>query len=206
VPNVVGQDRQTAENTLLGVGLVPMEGPAENSDTVPAGSVIRTTPAPGTSVPKNTTVTVILSLGKAQVKIPDEAGKDPATAGADLAALGFKVTSASEASNAQPAGKVTRTNPAAGTTVASGSPVTIFVSSGAQQVPVPDERGQTAGTAQAALQAAGFVVNTVTQTTTNPSRDGIVINQNPASGTDAKGATVTIVVGQFSGTATTSTT
>ncbi len=204
VPNVVGQDRQTAENALLAAGLVPMEGPAENSDTVPAGSVIKTNPVAGTQVPKNTTVTVTLSLGRAQVKIPDEAGKDPASAGADLSALGFKVASAAEASNAQPAGKVTRTSPAAGTSVASGSAVTIFVSSGTQQVPVPDERNQTAQAAQSALQSAGFVVNVVNQATTNPNRDGIVINQNPASGTQARGATVTITVGQFSGTATTS--
>jgi beta-lactam-binding protein with PASTA domain len=200
VPNVVGQDRASAEAALQAVHLVPMESPTPvNSDTVAAGSVVSQTPVAGQSVAQNSTVTLVISLGKAQVKVPDESGKDPATAGADLAALNLKVVSATEASNTEPAGKVTRTNPPAGTSVASGSSVTIYVSSGAQQVAVPDTRGQTASSAQATLQAAGFTVSTTTVNTNNSSNAGIVLTQNPVSGTAPKGSTVTIGVGQFSG-------
>jgi beta-lactam-binding protein with PASTA domain len=203
VPNLSGIDQQSAENTLRQAGFMPAEATAVNSDTVPPGSVVSQVPAAGTMAPKGSTVTLTLSLGKAQVRIPDESGKDPVSASADLTVLNLKVTSATEASNSEPAGKVTRTNPAAGTAVASGSSVTIFVSSGAQAVSVPDERGQTAATAQAALQAAGFTVNTVAVSTTHSSQDGVVITQSPAGGTAPKGSTVTIGVGQFSGTTTT---
>ncbi len=206
VPDVRNQDRQTAEINLSKAKLQSAEGTPANSDTVPSGSVISQDPLPGVSVAQNSTVTLVISLGKAQVKIPDESGKDPATAGADLAALNFKVSSASESSTSEPAGKVTRTDPPAGTSVASGSKVTIFVSSGTQQVPVPNEQGQTAGAAQSALQAAGFTVSTVPRATINPLQDGLVLSQNPGGGTAPKGSTVTIVVGQFSGSATTSTT
>jgi serine/threonine-protein kinase len=204
VPDVRNQDQQTAENTLRSAGLSPGTPITQNSDTVPAGSVISENPTQGTSVAKGTQVVLTISLGKAQVKIPDEAGKDPTVAGAELGALNLKVTSANEASNAEPAGKVTRTNPAAGTSVAAGSSVTIYVSSGAQQVAVPDERGQSEATARAALQGAGFVVVSTNRTTTDPTKDGTVITQNPVGSTAPKGSTVTIGVGKFSGTTSTS--
>ena len=175
-----------------------------NSDTVPSGSVMAESPAAGTSVDKGSTVTLTISLGKPQVMIPDESGKDPATAGADLRGLNLQVTQSMEPSNSEPSGKVTRTSPAANSNVAAGSTVTIFVSSGPQQVSVPDERGQPQAAAQTALQQAGFTVSVGMQSTGNPANSGIVLQQNPNSGTAPKGSTVTIVVGQFSGTATTS--
>jgi beta-lactam-binding protein with PASTA domain len=209
VPNVVGVDQQTAENTLRTAGFMPVEATAVNSDTVPAGAVATQSPPAGMMAAKGSAVTLTLSLGKAQVRIPDESGKDPATAGADLAALNFRVSSAGEASNTEPAGRVTRTSPPAGTAVASGSAVTIFVSSGPavtvpQAATVPDVKGQTASAAQATLQAAGFTVNTASLTTTHPSQSGIVLAQSPLGGASAtKGSTVTISVGQYSATTTT---
>ncbi len=187
VPDVRNQDQQAAENALRAAGLVPMSPePTANSDTVAAGSVISESPAQASSVAKGSTVTLTVSLGKPQVMIPDESGKDPTVAGAELGALGLKVTQASEASNAEPAGKVTRTTPTANTSVASGSQVTIYVSSGPQQVGVPDERGQPVAAAQAALQGAGFNV------VIGGASTGVVVSQNPSGGTAPKGSTVTI--------------
>jgi serine/threonine-protein kinase len=196
VPDVKGQDQQTAENNLRNQGLVPDVGPMVNSDTVAAGTVIDTNPTAGTPVSKDSHVVLTISLGKAQVKIPDESGKDPTVAGAELGALNLKVAQATEASNTEPANKVTRTDPAAGTSVETGSKVTIYVSSGPQQVAVPNERGQTLATAQAALQAAGFTVTV--SGSQNP--DGIVIGQNPSSGTAPKGSTVALTVSSGSST------
>ncbi|MDQ6614308.1 MAG: PASTA domain-containing protein, partial [Actinomycetota bacterium] len=202
VPDVRNQDQQSAENILRGAGLVPGTPVTQNSDTVPANAVIDENPAAGTSVAKGSTVTLTVSVGKAQVKIPDEAGKDPTVAGAELGALNLKVSSANEASNAEPTGKVTRTSPAAGTSVASGSSVTIYVSSGAQMVTVPSVVGQPASSARAVLQAAGFSVSV------SPSgASGLVVSQSPSGGnTASKGSTVTIVVASSTTTgATTST-
>jgi len=199
VPDVKNQDQQTAENTLRSQGLTPDVGPMQNSDTVAAGSVIDTSPPAGTQVAKDSHVVLTISLGKAQVKIPDESGKDPTVAGAELGALNLKVAQATEASNTEPANKVTRTDPAAGSSVATGSKVTIYVSSGPQSVPVPDERGQTSATAQAALQAAGFTVSI--SGSHNP--NGTVTDQSPSGGQSPKGSTVTITVSSGSTTTTT---
>jgi serine/threonine-protein kinase len=202
VPNVVGQDQQSAENALLTAGLThPATEPTANSDTVAAGLVISENPAAGTPVPKGSSVALTISLGKAQVRIPDESGKDPATAGADLQALGLRGTQASEPSNTEPQGKVTRTSPPAGTSVATGSPVTIFVSSGAASVQVPDVTGSTLSSAESTLQAAGFTV--AVSGSHNP--NGIVNAETPSSGTAPKGSTVTLSVTPPSAATTTTT-
>jgi len=200
VPNVVNQSQQAADAALQNAGLTPAD-PAQmtNSNTIASGNVISENPSANTSVAKGSTVTLTISLGAAQVQIPNEAGSDPATAGANLAALNLKVTSMPEPSNTEPVGTVAGTDPPAGSEVATGSSVIIYVSSGPQGVPVPDEVGQSEAAAEAALQNAGFTVSAQTEATTNPLHDGVVLSQSPDSGSSAKGSTVTIVVGQFSG-------
>ena len=80
-----------------------------------------------------------------------------------------------------------------------GTGVTINVSNGkSPQVAVPNVVGSTQPTATAALKAAGFAVTAKTQVVVDPSKDGIVLSQNPPGGSNAnKGSTVTIVVGHF---------
>jgi serine/threonine-protein kinase len=81
--------------------------------------------------------------------------------------------------------------------VAKGSTVTLYISSGPNQVPVPSVVGQSLAQAQATLTAAGFKVSASSQPTLDPTKDGVVISQDPASGKAAKGSTVAIVVGKF---------
>ena len=191
VPNLIGQMQQDAENALRTAGLTPpATEPTTNSDTVAAGNVISEQPPVGAMVTKGSTVTLTISLGKAQVLIPNEAGSDPATAGAALATLGLNPVQSSEPSNSEPAGKVTRTNPPSGQSVASGSTVTIFVSTGPQAISVPDETGQTLGQAESALTGAGFNVAVVG----SHSSFGIVTGQTPDGGSQLPGTTITLTV------------
>jgi serine/threonine-protein kinase len=203
IPDVSGQDQQTATNTLQqsGFKVFPTQ---EASDTVSQGNVIRTAPPAGSTVNKGSNVTLVVSSGKGNVKIPDETGKDPTAAAADLGNLGLQVKSTQEASSTIPQGQVTKTSPAAGSSVSRGSTVTIYISTGPEQVAVPDEVGQTQDAAVAALRGAGFQVNVTFVRVINPTKDGIVQSQDPSGGTAARGSVVNIVVGQFSGTTTTS--
>jgi hypothetical protein len=58
--------------------------------------------------------------------------------------------------------------------------------------------GSDKGTAVAAIQAAGFVPVITTVKVKDPSRDNIVVSQDPPGGAQRKqGTHVTIVVGQF---------
>jgi serine/threonine-protein kinase len=63
--------------------------------------------------------------------VPDEKGKNPDDAGIDLQNAGLVVSRrVSEPSGTVPEGQVTRTDPAAGSTVDQGSKVVLYVSSG----------------------------------------------------------------------------
>ena len=63
VPDVVGQTASDAVAAVQTAGLVVGSVTQQNSDTVPAGSVMAQSPAAGTSVPAGTAVALVLSLG-----------------------------------------------------------------------------------------------------------------------------------------------
>lgn len=70
--------------------------------------------------------------------------------------------------------------------------------SGVCPVEVPSLVGSSQGDAAAALAAAGFQVAVVTQDTTDPAKDGIVLAVSP-KGFQDPGTTVTITVGRYTG-------
>ena len=87
-------------------------------------------------------------------------------------------------------------SPAGGVAAPTGSTVTLSVSLGPPATPVPDVTSLDEAAATATLQAAGYMAKVVTQPTTDPGQDGIVLSQSPVGGTDAKaGSSVTIFVG-----------
>lgn len=194
VPNVVGQSFDNA-NTLLttaGFKVAKLEQP---SDQVPTGIIVSSNPAAGTKAAKGSTVTVTVSTGAQKVKVPNVVGQDQGTAANQLGQAGFSTKFVTASNDTVPAGKVIKTDPAAGTDLAKGSTVTVTVSSGPAKVAVPDVGGQTQAAAVSALSAAGFNVTVNTQSS-SAANNGKVINQSPSAGTMAdKGSTVIITVG-----------
>lgn len=142
-------------------------------------------------VPSMTDLIAQLSPG---VAVPNVVGQPAADAAAAITAAGLVPASQEQPSDTVEAGIVISTDPAAATVVPSGSTVTATVSSGSSTVPVPDVTGQTAADAQAALEAAGFVVTTSEAPSTDVEA-GLVIETSPVAGTEvAPGTTVNIVV------------
>jgi beta-lactam-binding protein with PASTA domain len=74
-----------------------------------------------------------------------------------------------------------------------GTTVQIQVSTGPEQLQVPDVTGKGEDDARAALEQAGFRV-AVGQQATSKEDPGTVLAQDPAGGTAARGSTVTITV------------
>ena len=95
-----------------------------------------------------------------------------------------------------PEGDVISQNPSAGAKLARGSTVTITVSTGKPQVTVPDVVGMKEAKANSALSRAGLTPVRQEREVTDPTQDGVVIEQRPGSGSQVdKGSQVTIVVG-----------
>jgi serine/threonine-protein kinase len=131
-----------------------------------------------------------------------------AQAQAQIQAAGLRFADATETPSATvPAGAVISTDPGGGASVPTNSIVQIVVSTGPEQVDVPNLVGRTEADATAELRNRGLETDVTPQTV--PAGDpnaGRVISQDPASGATVDlGSTVRITVG-VAGPATTTTT
>jgi serine/threonine-protein kinase len=222
VPNVVGRRRDDAIARLRSAGLhaavfsVPSTSPRgfvvaqspQASAKAPKGSRVRinvsqgapagTTPTATTGGTGSTPATTTTATGK----VPRVVGLSQTPAQRKLHAAGFRVRTAYVTSS-KPSGAVVAQRPAPGTSLRRGAAVRINVSVGSSPQAaktVPDVTGEDEATARSDLEAAGFRVSVVDEPTTDQNEDGIVIDEDPASGTQIPaGSLVTIYVGRFSG-------
>jgi serine/threonine-protein kinase len=195
VPNVVGQSRDAAVSTLTQAGLEP--NVVEVNSLEPVGTVLATAPKAGTEVIEGTTIRVNVSKGPKPITVPSVIGTAFESAESQLQGLGFAVAR-EEVEDDEAAGTVVGQSPAAGSSAAKGSVITLQVSSGPQTSQIPDVTSQTEADATAQLQASGFEVQVVEEIVDSEDLDGLVLSQDPESGTEAEqGSTVVIVVGRF---------
>jgi serine/threonine-protein kinase len=169
----------------------------EPSSKVAKGKVIGTEPPAGTELQVGSPVTVLVSSGPAQVKVPDLSGDSRSGAEAALSAVGLAAGAITEQVSAgAPAGSVLAQSPKAGSSVATGSKVDLTVAKASSEVAVPKVVGQSETQAAAALGGAGFAPRVANAPVSEQSKVGIVLKQSPSAGTTArKGATVTLTVG-----------
>jgi serine/threonine-protein kinase len=107
---------------------------------------------------------------------------------------GLSVNATYEYSRDVAKGEVINQDPVAGSSVASGSAVTLVVSQGIEQVQVPNVLGETREKATEELEGKGFVV-TVKEEYSDEVAEGEVISQSIAGGESANaGSSVTITV------------
>ncbi|HET9075957.1 MAG TPA: Stk1 family PASTA domain-containing Ser/Thr kinase [Acidimicrobiales bacterium] len=203
VPDVIGKTQAEADAALGAAGFKTNDTQAY-STTVAQGQVISTDPPGNTKAPQGSVVSVTVSGGKKPVQIPSVTGESPAQAGQRLGALGLNVQPAQEASTTVPAGSVTRTDPAAGSTVPIGSTVTVYTSTGPPTSTVPDLTGDTQAQAAQALAAVKLKGQYTDVPVTDPTQDGKVQSQNPAPNSTAnQGSTVQVSIGQYTAPSTT---
>jgi serine/threonine-protein kinase len=191
--DLVGLPRLQAEAALTEVGLVAQV--VEQDDALaPPGTVLSTNPQPGAAAKIGDTIQLIVAK-EPPVEIPDVFNLEQQIAIDRLSDAGFAVNVQTEPSNEVEAGRATRTDPPALTHVPRGSEVNLFLSTGPDEIPVPNVRNATEAAAIAELLDAGFGYQ-VQYEATGPTRDGLVLDQSPSGGTALRGSTVVIVVGR----------
>ncbi len=141
VPDVAGADQVTATQTLADAGL-RVDKTTRPSDTVPAGDVITTDPAPGTPVRRGDRVTIVVSSGPGMARTPNVIGQTESEARSTLDGAGFQVSVVREPSSSANEGRVIDQSPGGGTSAQTGSTVTITVGGGGSE---PDGSGAGAG-------------------------------------------------------------
>ncbi len=154
VPNLVGLDERAAIAAIEGAGLLPYAELPRASDVVSAGLVFDQFPPATTVVTASTVVTYVVSTGPEAIPLPDVVTMRGVDAEFQLRSLGFQVQVVS-APDRLSAGFVFRTEPAAGTPLRRGDPVTIFVSIG-DKVRMPDVAGLPEEEAIRRIVAAGL--------------------------------------------------
>ena len=195
VPSVVGQSLGAAQAQLTAVGLtgLPSSPGSPSSAIVEAQSV-----AAGSSVPQGTQVT--LSVPSVAVSVPSLTGQSVTQATTALQNVNLTAgQQTTVCSNTVAPGLVVSSSPPTGTSVPSGTSITLNVSSGSCTVIVQNVVGLTQGGATSALQAQGLsVVATAalqSYCTSAGVPNGSVASQSPVGGSSVNGgATVTISV------------
>ncbi len=197
VPSVVGQSEAAARAQLRRSHL-RARVVTRSSTQFPAGVATGTSPDAGRSVVPGTQVTLFVSSGQPKQTVPDVTGQDQAAARSQLTSAGFTVRSSTQSSTTATAGTVLSQSPSGGTQAVTGSVVSIVVATAPKAVKVPSVVGQQASAAAGTLTSAGFKVVRQRQDVSAKSQGGTVITQTPAAGSKAKpGSTVTIVVGRY---------
>jgi eukaryotic-like serine/threonine-protein kinase len=194
IPDVAGQPAAEAERTLEELGLVVVTR-NEVDDTVQQGRVIRTDPPAGTAAEEGSTVTMLVSGGPGLQTVPDVVGLDSTAAHAAVVRAGFEVDVVEQPNDTVPENRVISQEPGAGAQAERGSLVTLTISTGPEDVDVPNLTGLTEDAARAELERAGLQLGGVSTAESDAVAPGRVISQNPGRGTTvARGASVSIVL------------
>ncbi len=165
------------------------------SEEVRAGLALRTVPSAGTEVERGERIQLFISSGPELVAVPGVIGLSRDSAESQISAAGL-VPGVQEQESEEPEGEVIGQDPGAGAELRLGSTVTITVSTGIEQVVVPDVVGIGAGDAEGQLSAEGLVPVRREGPVPDPAQDGQVIDQRPAAGVQVEpGRQVVIVVG-----------
>ena len=200
VPPIQGllYDAAVAQATAVGLTIEIAE---ERVDpTTPIGQIISQDPAATVLLPAGSPIRVVVSKGGPSVAIPNVEGQ--ATDAAQQVLIGapflFNVTLAEEQSTSVTKGRVIRTEPPIGTSVASGSSVTVVISGGGNQSTVPDVTGQSEADAKTLLNNAGLVWEVRYQNVpAGDENDGNVISQSLQPDTQVNpGSKVMLIVGR----------
>ncbi len=166
------------------------------------GTVIAQSPPAGTeqkvSESRRCEVTLVVSLGAETATVPPLSGMDAREAASKLRALGFSVKEETVTEGRR--GTVQRTEPESGTTLPTGSSVTLYVFGGAdaETVHVPDLSGLTLMQASFELYLAGLKTGEICmEGETDPAKTAVVIRQSPTAGSyvangTAVGITLTV--------------
>lgn len=169
-----------------------------NQPSQPAGVVLNQNPQAGMTVKRGKTITLTVNGGTLEkVVVEDVTGDSQQDAYDTLEALGLSPRIQAVADDETAVGYVVRTDPAAGSTVASGSSITIFVSSGPaeEQVTVPNVVGSSLSTAESDLEANGLVRGSVSYDDESDQPEGTVLSSDPEGGTRvSEGSAVNLVV------------
>ncbi len=200
IPNVVNLTQEEAKQRIEQLKL-KFAYKEEYSADVEAGHVISQDPQyiNNYSVKEGSTVTVVISKGMEQTKVPKVIGMEYSKAESSLTEAGLEVEKVEETSQKVEAGYVISQEIDANTEVQKGTKIKIHVSTGTgiKKVTVTSVIGKSSEEAKKILTDLKLEVNVVEDEDTSKS-DGVVLKQSVDPGTSVEeGSAITITVNKI---------
>ena len=194
VPKVTGMQLSEARDRLDRAGFENVEVERERS-LATLDQVLRQDPDPGEQAARADAITLVVSSGPGEVTVPSVSGLTRAQAVRVLRREDLRVNPTDRASATVDEGLAIGTSPRDGATVQRRSNVRLFVSSGPQQIEVPDLVGLSLDSATGRLDDLGLTYRTVREPSDQPEDE--VIAQDPGQGaTLDPGGRVTLTVAE----------
>jgi len=195
VPDTIGLPYAQAEQVIIDAGLTPVGNP-QPSEGIEPGVVYAQEPGFGGEVEAGTRILLTYQPTET-VTVPAIQGMLVADATELLASVNLTlVISETREDPSIPVNQIISQSPAATTLVASGSEITVVVSSGASSLSIPNVEGQTADAATQLLSAEPylFVVSVVEEANTTVDK-GRVTRTEPVIGSALpRGSSITVFV------------
>ncbi len=192
VPSLLGLSSEDAQKLIEKNNLFVGEISEEFSSDFAKGLIIRTIPANGERVKRDTQVSLVVSKGVESIAIADYRGKSGEQALNELVEAGFDVDSKYVFSEDLPAGAVVSQSPAQGE-ADKGSLITLTVSKGTEYVFIPNIFALNEKKAIAALEDLELKVEVKR---VGNKKEKVVTNISPKVGSKVKrGSKVAITVG-----------
>lgn len=194
MPNLVNNTWEEAMEILEEYHL-EWEIVEEISNDVESGFVIRQSVKRGDEIEVGTKVTIVVSIGKDSVQVPEVVGKEESVAKKAITDAGFQVATTEEYSSTVKEGYVISQDPEGYRNVDHGSTITLVISKGTEQVSVPSVVGRTKSEAETILGNAGLSIGTIEKVSSDRYEEGIIISQDPENGNKvAAGTKINIVI------------
>jgi beta-lactam-binding protein with PASTA domain len=192
VPDLIGKTVPRARELLRGADLRLGKVTRVYDETFAEGEVIEQGVAASAETPFGSEIEIVVSKGPEPVRVPQVIGRPVDEATRLLEDAGFIVSVFEEFSDDVASGRVISQDPEARTDLQPGEGVTIMVSLGPPEFPMPNVVGMGRDAAVARLRDLGLVVSVAIV----PGQDGTtVVYQEPAAGTTVHaGDTVDIFV------------
>jgi len=188
LPDLAGRDLGTASVMLQPYGITIGGMSFESSATVIKDLIIRSDPAAGTVVSRNSAVAVVISTGPVKVGVPYVVGKALTGAGGAEETLAAAQLAAGTLTtvhdNSVPEGQVINQGLAAGLLVDPGTAVDLTISSGPEPpVALPDVTGSDINTAANMLQPYGITISGMSFEYSSTVAQNLIISSDPTPGT-----------------------
>ena len=180
------QDEAAATEQVVS-GQISVTWEQEYNSNYAAGYIYKQSPVSGRTVREGQNVTLTVSLGTQYVTVPDLTNYVQADAEQQLKELGVSVLVTQAVDTSVASGAVIRTDPAAGSQVAAGSTVVMYISRPqvATTTKVPSLTGMSTADARTLLVQNHLGLGSQTEQYSDQPV-GTVISQNPAAGSTTK--------------------